>query len=353
MNSTALVNELDLLSDRFYLFIVIPIRVFGSITNVINIIIFLNKELKNDIYKYLIAKSASDFIYSFILIPTFIPFSLTNRYISIEATYSFISAWYTLYIDYYFTSSLAIFSIFLETLVSLKIYIMTINIERYFKFMDKLSTLFVIILLFIISILYYIPEVIFQDIIRVQNSTNHFIVVLNQIANDTGGLFDSLQAVALLIRGPVFLALVLIINLSTWYQFKKQMNAKLLINNLNLIITKRNYNSRRNTQLYNEDSSKTISNDNETKKIRNVIRANRNITKMVISMLIIYAFGYTPYTIRHTIGLFHLDDKWPLFYYYFKLFANFLISLSHGLMIFIYFKTNKLYKKVFLLYFIF
>jgi hypothetical protein len=73
MNSTvsalvAIVQEPSTETQIFWAMFtwVLPaICAFGVVTNLINIIIFFNKDLKENIYSYMLAYSVSDFFYCF------------------------------------------------------------------------------------------------------------------------------------------------------------------------------------------------------------------------------------------------------------------------------------------------
>jgi len=69
MNSTvAIAQEPTIETEIFWAMFtwVLPaICAFGVITNFINIIIFFNKDLKENIYSYMLAYSVSDFFYCF------------------------------------------------------------------------------------------------------------------------------------------------------------------------------------------------------------------------------------------------------------------------------------------------
>jgi hypothetical protein len=74
--------------------------------------------------------------------------------------------------------------------------------------------------------------------------------------------------------------------------------------------------------------------------------ANRNITRMIILMLLVYYFGYLPYTLRLMFkyaNLFNQD-----FMNCFIIFAVIARDLSVGCTIFIYYKCNKEYHKLFI-----
>jgi hypothetical protein len=159
-------------------------------------------------------------------------------------------------------------------------------------------------------------------------------------------------------RGPVCLFFVTLINGIAWFEFKKHMNKKIhmkskfLIEDLRVFffIYKKSICNCINLNLTNKGEATTahvITRDNqnmsETRKRSNEQRASRNITLMVLSMVIIFSIGYTPYTIQYIISLF-VKSSTTWFRIIF-LSAYTTLVISHSLYIIIYYKFNTIYKK--------
>jgi hypothetical protein len=76
--------------------------------------------------------------------------------------------------------------------------------------------------------------------------------------------------------------------------------------------------------------------------------ASRNITKMVLIMLLIYYIGYLPYLLHYLLTFIHISNS--VFYKNFGYFSFFTNYLSRGVPIFIYYNFNNEYKKKFKFY---
>ena len=88
------------------------ICLFGVVTNLLNIIVFSHSELKEDIYKYMLAHSVSDFLYTFCVFFTWIS---RSRY-PIASTY--FAKWYEIFIFFTSLNGLGTMSALVEIAIS-------------------------------------------------------------------------------------------------------------------------------------------------------------------------------------------------------------------------------------------
>jgi hypothetical protein len=88
------------------------ICLFGVVTNLLNIIVFSHSELKEDIYKYMLAYSVSDFFYTFCVFFTWIS---RSRY-PIASTY--FAKWYEIFIFFTSLNGLGTMSALVEIAIS-------------------------------------------------------------------------------------------------------------------------------------------------------------------------------------------------------------------------------------------
>lgn len=221
-------NQMNFSIYNLSLLLMVPIRIFGSITNLINAIIFRNKEFKDNVFKYLLINSISEFIYLFILNLTV--FSYCGSFCGPNIRESFYAKFILLYIDIYITSCLAMFSIFIELTVSLQRLLVVSNLNIC-KIIKQGSPYLVMSILLIISLITYLPFIITQKISRISFSnettenTNYYEIkkIIKSNFNSYYGVFITV------FRGPVCTFFLTIINLRTLIKFKKQMQRKQLI----------------------------------------------------------------------------------------------------------------------------
>lgn len=85
------------------------------------------------------------------------------------------------------------------------------------------------------------------------------------------------------------------------------------------------------------------------RKLRKEDTASQNITKMVLFMLCLYYVGYFPYILYISIKFFHIPNS--ISYSIFFFISIFAKDFAKGSTIFIYYKFNKQYRKIFRKYF--
>jgi hypothetical protein len=209
----------------------IPITILGSITNLINIIIFNNKTFKDKIFTYLLYHSIAEFIYLFLCTLLSIPYC--GIYCDFKIRNSYISMFIELAIDDYFTSCLAIFNTFLEIFISLQRYSLLSSINL------NWSSYRISITLLIISLLYYSPVLFIFKIEQINdnlipyhlriNGEKYYDKVLTNFSLNHQNFQEYFEFIVNFIRGPVCMALLTIINIITLFKFRKQIKKKLQI----------------------------------------------------------------------------------------------------------------------------
>jgi hypothetical protein len=238
MNSTSILSSQNGtkttfdIDGFFFTYIYSSISICGCITNGINIIVFMNNDFKNNnVFVYLKVHSFVEFLYLFSICLIAIP-SCGNYCLSSVNKKSLFSIIISLYLDYYLSSSLAIFAILIEITICLQRFLIISNSNR-FGFIRNGSAVHVLIALFIISLLYYMPEFAFYKI-KSQVTTSSFdnkthtqySVTKTQFALDNLTLKKYYDLSADFVRGPIFISILTLINLGNLYKFNKQMEAK-------------------------------------------------------------------------------------------------------------------------------
>lgn len=188
----------------------------GTFTSILNIIIFLNKKLKDQTYNYMLVISMVDFAYI-----TIIGFEITFKCGSFcdILKNSYATQVYTLWFADYLTSCLAIMNILIELFVSIQRLFIILNK----KFLQNVSFRIVLILISLVSIVYYIP-VLFVRKIAHDPSLNIFKIVFTEFGDSNFG--KSVPSVLSMIRLFFVLVCLSIVNFITFIEFKKHFSKK-------------------------------------------------------------------------------------------------------------------------------
>lgn len=219
------------------LYILPNICLFGIIANILNIICFANRKMKDSSFKYMLAISISDLFYLSLCLYGYIvlcPDCPLNEL--------YFNKLYEICIDDYFTSCLAIFSISTDIVLSFQRTFLLLNKP----FCVKVSHKIILGLVLLIALIYYTPVLFFKKIVASDNLTN---VSLNQIKYKTSpsDIGSSLYAKYISISLAVirmFLGVFVLssINLTNLIIFKKRVNKTLIkksnSNNLVVILLK-------------------------------------------------------------------------------------------------------------------
>jgi hypothetical protein len=195
---------------------------FGVITNSINIAVFVNPQLKDPTYRYMLCHSLSNFSYLTILVFSIMSscgaFCETSRTFSIRV--------YSLVFSEYFTSSLALFSILIDINLSLQRYLIISN-SRIFKiFRFKM----VVPVCFAFAVAFYLPILsVYQIVPIISQSTNQtisFSLVLNSFGRTSFGRFIPIFLTCVRIfLATVVLGIVNILSANKFYRhFKLRKN---------------------------------------------------------------------------------------------------------------------------------
>jgi hypothetical protein len=195
----------------------IPLRTFGLLTHLINIIIFSDKKFKDSTFKYLLYHSICEFTY--LTLASLTAISYCGSFCDDSFKESLLSKIIELYIDDYLTSSLAIFAVMIEIMISFHRYLIVSN-SSFCGVIKNGSPLKITLLLFSLSLFFYLPVLIFFRI--KQSATSAHIYQLVKISE----IYSYFSYIVLAIRGPIFTLILTIINYFTLIKFKKQMVKK-------------------------------------------------------------------------------------------------------------------------------
>ena len=199
----------------------INLCMFGSLTNLVNILIFLDSSLKDKVFRYLLMISINDFLY----------FSLTTLVfiLRVVKNFSYISMLLELYSDTYFTSCLAIYKILIELVISLDRYFILCN-KRLLK---ENSHKIVLPALLVISLAFYSPVLLMYDIKLESNSTTDYSLVGNNFYKSLTG--ETLLKIIWVSRAFVSSILLLIINIIASIKLNKISEKRMKMKSSKLI----------------------------------------------------------------------------------------------------------------------
>jgi hypothetical protein len=246
-NKTQFYDDINIEFDIDHLFrmINIPITLFGTFTNLINITIFSNKEFKDRIFTYLLVHSIAEFFYLFLC--NFLPLPYCGVYCDFTIRNAFVSILIMLIIEDYLTSCIAIFNILLEIFISLQRYslLSSTNCFGFNRLNSNSTPYYVVTILLIISSLYYSPIFFLFEIVQIDDSliplhlrTNgekYYEKVSTKFSNDHKSFQLYYELIINFIRGPICMAILTLINLLTLLKFRKQIKKKIQIKSTILI----------------------------------------------------------------------------------------------------------------------
>jgi hypothetical protein len=205
-NQTTFNQSLSSSSSEIFKNLMIIPEVLAILTNFLNILIFSKKDFKDNIFKYLLIYSISEFCYSLMIT---IMININSK--------SLLKTLADYFISNFVTSSLGLYVVLIDVLISLQRYLIIANSNR-FNFIKNGSPLITQTVLLIVSILFYIPELIFYKIVKDNDAYN----LINRDSNNYRFYFLTVN----IVRGPILLIIISIINSISLYQFRVQMKNK-------------------------------------------------------------------------------------------------------------------------------
>ena len=200
------------------------ISLFGCVTNGFNIAVFLHPKIKDESFKYLLAKSVSNFLYSILMAYNMI---LYCEECSVNKTY--VSQLYRITINYYFTSCLALFGHLCEIYVSVYHLLRLINSKLHSLISYKVN----IIVFFVFSVLIYLNELFSYDIMQTQSYLNQTQVQVIYSTERTifgkSTLGKMLPIIQAMLRVFITTILLTVINILIVYHFNKRFSKRVKI----------------------------------------------------------------------------------------------------------------------------
>jgi hypothetical protein len=224
------------INDIFTITISKLISIFGVVTNIINLIIFSDSsKFEDQIYIYLRGHCFADILYLMSVLVCSDAF--VAHYLPLKFVKSYFIQLTGLYLCSYLTSSLAIFNIFIELIVSLQRCLILMN-GRYCKFTKKRTAYIILTIVFILSLIVYSHEIVFFEVMKVNglNQTSEMVlygIEKNSLGLKYGKMYENIAISIQIFRGPVCLIMMILINSMTWYQFRLYLNRKTILKRRN------------------------------------------------------------------------------------------------------------------------
>ena len=254
----SLSNETMVNLREFYWTFVLPLVSFGVfILNLINTIVLLKITTKNLLYKYMLSNSYANLAYSFIC--SFVFLMRCGKYCTISE--AFLTKVYELYFFIYFSSVLAIFNILIEIIIAYYRYSIVAN-----KSISRFASIKkILIILFALSAIYYLPFTIWRkiskkEVISLNSHSNHTVLYygdsldgalaesqktkivyyLDEDFKSLNYLYKGFLYFHVLLRSLIVLLCLFFVNIITFAKFNQLISKRKLLlnlsqNNCNLI----------------------------------------------------------------------------------------------------------------------
>ena len=318
-NSTLPILEPNI---NIFEFIFSGLSLTGTVTSFVNTMLFFKLRLKDNVYIYYLISSIVDFSYMFII--SFDVLLNCGTPCDLLKGCNLGKIIYTIVLDDYLTSCLAIYNLIVE---------LFITIQRYFliskqKSLQNQKPFNLMLLISIVSLVYYSPVLFLKKIIY-SDSIGYQLVYTNLGNSNAGRIIPIFLSIIRLFIGS---CLLLIINIFTVIKFKVYLKEKNLIkaaefsSNLNI------------------EGRQNVSQKEKTEK-----RAKKNVTQMIIMVAFNYSFGTIPYALYYGLNeLLQNNNSFVDSVLY--VFGNFGIRLLIIFKIVIFYKFNKVFRQKFRAY---
>ena len=218
--------ETEIFSKNYIPISLIPIVcIFSVTTNLLSIFVFLHSKMKDPTFKYMLLISISNCLYAGLLSYSYVVYcnecSLNKSYVTLV---------FKIFIEYFFTSCLAMFSIFVEIVISIHRYFVLKNNNR---FASHAPLRWIVPIFFLISVALYFPviftyEIKLNEIKNHSGSTTYMKVKTDFGQTALGKWMPIMQSLLRIFLSTIVLSLVNIVNIIEFRKrFKKKLQLKL------------------------------------------------------------------------------------------------------------------------------
>lgn len=230
-----------MLNDIIWTFFIPIICFFSLLTNILNIVIFNKLKPMNKSYNLLYIKSFVNVTYLF---SSMFVFVTRCGIFCTDLKDSYIAKFYTLFVLYYFTSSLGLLDLIIEVIISVKRYLKLINSTLVDNLMAYQRTIYTV--MFVYSFLQFFPVLISYRIVEVKsNSTNYFSKHELKLKDNFKYLLYLDEVSWFIVRILLLISLSVLVNVLIFKKFKKSARVLLTLRrkshgNFAIISRKRN-----------------------------------------------------------------------------------------------------------------
>lgn len=232
MNSTSVLDSLGIagrINDIYTIMISPLILCFGLVSSLINTAIFMNPKLKDKTYAYLSIHSAVETAYIFQILILEIRYCDSLCELSISQSY--FSVFIEQYSDLFLTSSLALFNIMIEIILSL-LRLFVISNKSYCSALKNSSIYFISVVCLLVALLIHSNDIIFLKIVpEFGNATIYELVLTVDEESKWANVYHILDSEGFAIRGPVCFAILVTVNWYTLIRFRRHLTKKQKISN--------------------------------------------------------------------------------------------------------------------------
>jgi hypothetical protein len=300
------------------------ICIIGVFTNIINIIVFMDKKLKDPSYKYMLLLAINNTIYLFMLV--FIVFIKCGTVCDVQFAHFYSTNFYVFYFLDYFTSCLAINGILIELILSLQRLCLSFQAmkSRFLKLFHESFETFALVL-FLFSFFYYAPILFLKKIVPFKTNNSsivHYRLEETELGKSVYGkvVLITLSIIRLCLATVVLLA----INLLTTCKFNRYMTKK--------------------TSIFNLKNTKHTSKINR-KKYKVILSNKYNITLLVITRSFLFSLGTIPYMINYIICIMFKNKNNENYFAKVQTILLTCVHLMYSFDIFVYYFFNRIYRK--------
>lgn len=291
------------------------IYALGALFNFICIVVFFNPRLNDSAYKFMLANSCSEFIYTMISILQLFIYCGSSCASNKQSTPAKI---YNLWFEKYLSNCLTIFSAMILIYVSLKQYIfMSSTKKSHFKIPSSL----VIVLLTLASLVFYLPVVFMHKLndAIVSNEATISLLPTSFGQRDEAKLVSTiLLGIEMLIVTVVLLSIVIVLSFSFRTHLKRNAS----------VISK---------SIINEQQHSKVTRRSMAPKKRGF---NVSLNLMIIFISTLYVVCSTPSAIQYVISFFvNISPNYTAF-------SQIMLTIMHSAGIFIFYFSNVHFKDI-------
>lgn len=333
-------NQLLIVKDFLWSYILPFVCLFGILTNALNVSMFVKREhFQHKIYRYLLAHSVSQLAYLILGLNYFL---LKSTYISARIHRIYMLKYYELIFDIYLTTTLSMFMVFIELVISLSRLFMIFGIKLKTNLNIKQTTLVYLIVSSLVSIptLFLFRVVKVDELCRLPSGSVGRNNAPTSFIYDLAYEFGREQAtikISAALRALILPFVLITTNLIIYFDFRRNTPIKRLAT----MSAHSSKHMRRNQQQPNATS-------NNQRAASIVYNSKKSLTRLVISINFLFIIS-------------NLSSSVSTIFFFLYGFSSYYTTLAiviqaslyttiHSISFFVYLSFDQYYFKIFLFY---